>query len=164
MKAYKHLAGYIERWTLFNKGRLHIRVQNILSEDKTPFLHTHPYAYLSIMLSGGYTEQLEDRKVVRKRWSFAFRSSKTFHRIDSVEPNTKTLFITWKTKSYDWKLKRVDVKDTGWIEYPPGVYQRNLYGRMRYCKFDQYWYVACDTNEEAMQATKASIDQTTKPS
>lgn len=163
MKEHKHLAGYMERWTLFNKGRLHIRIQKLLSGDKTPFMHSHPYAFVSLILSGGYTEQLENQVVRHKRWHLIFRRSTTFHRIESVDPNTKTLFFTWKRKDNEWKLKQTLATVEGWIDYPVGVYARKLYGTVKYCKFDKFWFAASFSPYDANRATKPSIDQTTPP-
>lgn len=77
-----------------------------------------------------------------------------------VQPNTLTLFITWGKG--DWALKRDDQTPGGWIEYKPGIYRRNLYGRDRFCKFKDYWHRAHDTVQEAMAESHPSIDQTTE--
>lgn len=162
---YKSLAGYLERRTLVRLGRLHIRLHRIRSADATPFLHTHPFAYLSIILRGGYVEQTEAGFATYGRGSFLWRPSTLAHRLEAVQENTLTLFITWKRKDNQWALVRPAVltATVAWRAHPVGVYVRELYGTRRYCKFEGYWYVACATPHEAWQASKPSIDQTTQP-
>lgn len=109
LKPYKHLKGYLHRWTFFESKKFHFRIHHILSEDKTPFLHNHPFSYLSIIISGGYEEVYEKNgkliKKKNKKFSWIWRSHKTFHRITNVKPNTKTLFFTLKSPM-DWTLKK----------------------------------------------------------
>lgn len=162
LKPYKHLKGYLERWTVIKIGRLHIRLHDIKRNDATPFLHNHPFHYLSFVLSGGYVENLNGVLKTRKKFSLAFRSDKAYHRIVSVEPNTKTLFFTWKTKT-KWGLTASTDNVKEWIHYPTGVYARTLWGKKRFCKFDQYWFEGKETEKEALLSERPSIDQTTKP-
>ncbi|QBY56462.1 hypothetical protein [Cupriavidus oxalaticus] len=140
-------------------------MHRIQSKDLTPFLHTHPFAYASLILRGGYGEQTSQDI----RWygpgSLLLRRSDFAHRLARVEPGTLTLFITWKRKDNARQLRRPEIMDPDvpWVDYPAGVYQRRLYGRVRYCKFDQFWHTAADTVEAASASTKPSIDQKTKP-
>lgn len=156
---YKHLVGYLERWSIVKIDRLHVRIHHIKRNDATPYLHSHPFSYLSFVFSGGYVEDVEGKEVVRKRFSVALRSNKTFHRIKSVEPQTKTLFITWKSKE-PWALRHSGEQVEGWIHYPKGVYKRTLWGKEYFCKFDGYWYEGKATYLEALLSNRPSIDQT----
>src|SRR5574343_12593 len=52
------IKGYLERLELLRLGNLSVRVHWIKDIDRTPFLHTHPFSYLSIITRGGYTEEL----------------------------------------------------------------------------------------------------------
>lgn len=158
-KPYKSLTGYLKRFTVLQCGGLHIRIHRILSSDKTPFLHTHPFNYVSIVLRGGYWEKINDRIIHHKVGAIIRRRSSDFHRIMKVEPDTKTLFITWG-KAASWQLKPDGHKPDGWVEYQPGIYRRELYGRTRFCKFDVFWHKAHDCLEQALQERNPSIDQT----
>lgn len=162
LKPYKHLKGYLERWTVVKIGRLHIRLHNIKRNDSTPFLHNHPFHYLSFILNGGYEENLDGKLIKRKRFSLAYRSDKAYHRIVSVQPNTKTIFFTWKTNA-KWDLKPTKEKIDEWVDYPKGIYKRNLWGTERYCKFDQYWFEGKQNIDDANKATRPSIDQSSHP-
>lgn len=57
-KKYSSISGYLERFTLFKIGKLHVRVHHILSADGTIYCHNHPFHYISIILKGGYVEQI----------------------------------------------------------------------------------------------------------
>lgn len=162
LKPYKHLKGYLERWTVVKIGKLHIRLHDIKRNDATPFLHNHPFHYLSFILSGGYEENVDGKIINRKRFSLAFRSDKAYHRIVSVKPNTRTIFFTWKT-STKWNLKPSKEALKEWIIYPTGVYERVLWGKKRFCKFDNYWFEGSENFEQAMEAKSPSIDQSSPP-
>lgn len=163
MIAYKHLRGYLERYTLFNFMRVHVRFHRIKRPDITPFLHTHPFDYLSIVLWGGYTECLEHGEISHRPLSIIARSRKTAHRITSVRKGTLTLFFTWKTKDKSWEFKECPASPEApdWIDYPEGVYARTLYGRVAYSKFDRYWHRAAKCIESARSENRPSIDQST---
>lgn len=158
---YKSLVGYLHRTTLLKVGRLHIRLHRILSPDATPFLHSHPFDYLSIIVRGGYTERTESGLKKYGVGSLLFRSHKTHHRLEAVEPNTLTIFITFK-RDGGWSIKKT-LECPDWIQYDTGVYKRKLFGKIRFCKFDQFWHTAADSEEQALASTKPSIDQTTPP-
>lgn len=162
---YKSLAGYLERRTLIRVGRLHMRLHRILCADATPFLHSHPFSYLSIIFGGGYTEQTEAGFKSYTRGAWLWRPSTLHHRLEAVLPGTLTLFITWERKDRAWDLKRPahSSPTVPWVEYTPGVYRRKLFGRVRFCKFDEFWHTAADSEAAALASTKPSIDQTTKP-
>lgn len=162
LKPYKHLNGYLERWTVLKIGRLHVRLHDIKRNDATPFLHNHPFHYLSFIISGGYTENLDGKFITRRRFSLAFRSDKTYHRIVSVQPKTKTIFFTWKTNT-KWDLKPSKEKTDDWVDYEPGLYIRTLWDKPRYCKFDKYWFEGKSSKQEALASNRPSIDQTSKP-
>ena len=161
-KPYISLKGYLERFTLFAFGRLHIRIHDIKSADQTPFTHTHPFHYCSIILSGGYVEWLNGKETLHKAGSMLFRRNTTHHRIQSVLQGTRTLFIAWGTPKYQWTFSEAPVASYGVLEgIPKGVYKRTLSGVERYSKFDLYWHLSSDTIEGAWAQTKPSINQQT---
>lgn len=163
LKSYSPLKNYLERWTLFKVHRLHVRLHEIKSDDATPFLHSHPFSYISIILRGKYTETLETKELSHKRFSIICRSSKTFHRIINVDPNTVTLFIAISTKNNTWELKKANIDIEGWETYKHGLYVRNINGKTIYSKFDEFWFRGSDNEETAIMEIRPSIDQTTKP-
>lgn len=160
-KPYSSLKNYMNRFTLIHIGRLHIRIHTILSEDKTPFLHNHPFYYLSIILKGGYTEESEIGIKKFKKGSFIFRTPNFFHRLQHVSSPTHTLFITWIPKNSTWQIKPSKNSHNEWIMYPSGIYLRNLSDSYKYAKFDKFWYKSENTIEEAIKSIHPSINQKT---
>jgi hypothetical protein len=164
LEKYKSIKGYLERFTIVSIGRLHIRVHTILSEDKTPYLHSHPFFYMSIFLGGGYIEQLLVGDTIKELAHFApkiiLRSSSDFHRIKEVKKNTKTLFIAFYCN--EWKLKKhtdIDM-DNFHIPKESGLYEVDIEGiGRRYSRFDTFWYKENTNKSTAMSETKLSIYQ-----
>lgn len=163
MRAYKHLVGYLERYTVLNFRRLHVRFHRIKRPDITPFQHTHPFHYLSLVLWGGYTECVGQKLNQHGLLSIIPRRASTAHRIVEVKPGTLTLFFTWKTQDQAWTLEddHSNYPAEEWVAYPTGVYTRLLYGKQVYSKFDRYWHKAGDTYDAAKAEIKPSIDQST---
>lgn len=164
MKVYSHLPGYLHRFQLMKLDRFMIRRHHILDVDRTPFLHSHPFAYVSIVTSGGYTELvLENGKLVERkhtRWSVIIRSPKTLHRITAVEPNTKTIFFVWKTGT--WSLERHPEVPTPpeYNDVPDGMYVFTGGYRKR---LDGVWYTLQPSYKEAAASTTYSIHQNLRP-
>lgn len=97
-------------------GKLHIRIHDILSEDKTTLFHNHPYDYWSFILKGGYKESYIEDGVVKekkyKRFSLIKRRHLVYHRIEEVEKGTKTLFIAHG--DYGWNaINRMNDSNDG---------------------------------------------------
>lgn len=167
LKPYQHLTGYLHRWTFFESKNFHFRIHHILSEDKTPFLHNHPFSYLSVIFSGGYEEVYEKNgkliKKKNKRFSFIWRSHKTFHRITKVEPNTKTLFFTIKN-SLGWSLKKhkdINIPQNYW-DAENGVYFNEKTKEYRLRK-NGIWCIKKNNVLCAIKQTKPSIHQFLSP-
>jgi len=173
MKIYGHLPYFLERWTVFKWWRLHIRIHHLIGPDRTPFLHSHPFWYVSIILSGDYIELYEgpDGKLIRVKHgpgSIIVRRPSTFHRIEHTSyPKCRTLFITWERRisvprERLWDLKRhPDVVCRFTFKQPsiPGVYQRTVNGNYLYAKFDQFWYVGNTNLGLAQREYRLSIHQ-----
>lgn len=151
---------YLERFTILKFFNLHIRIHKILSEDKTVFYHNHPFHFLSIILSGGYVEEiLKDDKIITKHYkngAFIFRSKNTYHRIKSVEPNTKTLFFTFGNYK-NWHLKSI----TPNVNRPEdGVYRRIIKGNKVYSKcYRGMFYIGSRDIDIARKEDRLSIFQ-----
>lgn len=114
---YFHLRGYMNRWWVFNpyqrsapeqeklddkhrhwKWLPSIRVHHILREDRADHLHDHPWDARTIILKGGYKEQMEDGSAhYRSAGSTRAIRYGEYHHIQSVEiGGAYTLFFTWK--------------------------------------------------------------------
>lgn len=108
---------YMERWWIWvQPGRSDVPPQvptkwhsqsylhRINGPDYGRALHDHPWWNVSIVLSGSYTEVLEDRCVLRKAGDIVFRRAKTAHRIADVERGTVSLFLTGR-KVREWGFR-----------------------------------------------------------
>jgi hypothetical protein len=99
---------YLVRYTLFTCKWFSVKVHNILSSDDV-CLHDHPWAFISIILKGGYEEQsrptdpwaamaLDAGDVVSKRYgpgTVLYRKAQWAHRLVLTKP-AWTLVITFK--------------------------------------------------------------------
>lgn len=116
---YKHIIKdkklYMGRWWVFNRydqnGKRYkclpsLRVHLIAGPDKTRHLHDHPWDARTFVLNGGYTEvvlmpdgSLKEYKR-RKGYTGKIGYGK-YHTITAVEPNTYTLFVTYRHRG-EW--------------------------------------------------------------
>lgn len=159
-KEYTSIPKYLERFTILKFFNLHIRIHKLLSEDKTVFYHNHPFHFLSIVISGGYTEEyLKDDKVItkyHKKWAFIFRNKNRYHSIKSVEPNTKTLFFAIGNYK-KWHLKSI----TPNVNRPKdGIYRRVIKGNKVYSKcYNGMFYIGSRDSDMARKESRLSIFQ-----
>ena len=90
----------LDRWRLVQTPWFGIYVHFIYREDLDPWPHDHPWAFVSMVLRGGYVEELHDvptsgksRMVHRSRWSIHRFPLRKAHRIVQTGPSTTTLCI-----------------------------------------------------------------------
>ncbi len=165
LKQYRSLPKYLLRFTILKISRLHVRFHHILSSDGTPYVHTHPFNYISIILKGSYVEQLEVdgkiKEINHTRGSIIVRHHNQYHRIKST-PGAITLFITWKVK------KKWDLKPHSEVEIPSeytkpsdGIHQRLINNKLVWSKaLNGVWYIGSEDKEKALLSEKYSIYQT----
>lgn len=146
-------------------GKLHIRIHHILNSDGTPFLHNHPFWYVSIIMSGGYTEQVlvgDDIKTIDHHApAIIIRKPSTYHRITSVHSMCKTLFVSWL--SGGWKLirhKDVVAPPSYVVPVRGGVYIRTINNVRVYSKFSNgMWFIGSDDRQTALDTNALSVHQ-----
>lgn len=163
-KAYNHLPGYIHRFSLLTHKRLHIRLHVIYTPDGTPFVHRHPFSYLSVVLKGGYKEQVIDNNEVveysHTRGKFIWRSNETYHRIKEIYGTTYTLFFAWTKGGWDLKNHPDIVAPAGYVAPSrSGIYLRNIGNTQEYALFDGFWRKGDMDARVAGISTKPSIHQ-----
>lgn len=130
---YLHLDGYMNRWWLFNPyqdpdgkpveqnwlmRRLpSIRVHQILRADHDQHMHDHPWDARTIILFGGYIEQVEDGSChERSRGDTRAIRFGDYHRIINIHDTpVYTLFFTWRYIGV-WGFL-VDGEKVPWREY-----------------------------------------------
>ncbi len=170
MKPYNHLPGYLHRWRLLSLGRMNVRIHDILTGDVTPYLHNHPFWYVSIVLRGGYTERVlkpsgELEVVERAAGSVVYRTPRDYHRIDNVFGDCRTLFIAWDKSEpgQNWGLlKHRDIATPqGYRDLPDGVYRFSEGFRVR---ANGFWYALGDDPFHAWLRTGTlSVHQNPEP-
>lgn len=156
-KPYSNIKDFLQRYTLFKMGKLHIRLHKLVDEDKTPLYHNHPFHYISIILKGGYTESiLENDKTIFKSHSLLSvikRDRNVYHRIDKLNGETITLFIAWG--NYGWKAFNTKPDIT-----QDGLFERMINGKRIWCKkHNGIWFIGNSNKEVAQNETRHSIHQ-----
>lgn len=98
VKEIKSKAGdiHFKRYQLFGSKYFNIYLHCIYKEDLDLHLHSHPWSFISMVLSGGY---IEERHLKGFRWrypgSVAYTPSSTaYHKIQFCITPTYTLVIT----------------------------------------------------------------------
>lgn len=120
-----HLTDYMRRWivkTPFGMLRLHRILRRDLDRDP----HDHPFDFVSIVLFGGYVEELYGIKggkpescetIWHTAGSVIRRKAEDAHRICYVQPSTTTLVLT-SGKKRSWGF----YTHQGWIPWRSYVF------------------------------------------
>jgi hypothetical protein len=113
---------------------------------------------LSIVLKGGYIERIGFQNPIFKQYnflSFIWHKSKRFHKIEYVEPNTLTLFISFG--KYKWNAINLSNSDT------TGIFERSVNGKTVWSKIHQgIWYIGNVDKQIAQEETRHSVNQTSE--
>jgi hypothetical protein len=113
---------YLSRFTLARLGAVRVYLNRFHRGDEDLELHDHPWRWaVSLILSGGYTEERRDgvRVSLRVRvpGNLNVILGDTFHRIASVQPDTWTLFVAGP-RAKDWGFwNRVGGTFTPWRDF-----------------------------------------------
>ncbi len=158
-KPYTSIKDFLNRFTLFKIGTLHIRIHKISSADRSTLYHNHPFHYISIILKGGYTESYvcsktnTIKKVTHKLFSCILRKNTVFHRIETLLGETITLFVAYG--NYGWKAYNIEKNHTN-----DGIFQREVNGKTVWSKkSDGIWYIGNINKDIALNETRHSIHQ-----
>jgi len=93
---------YLTRLYVLNTPLFGIKLHWFHAPDPDEHCHDHPWAFLSLILKGGYTERREwflrgvlMRQTVktRGRGTLAFRRANAVHRIEHIQYGTMTLIV-----------------------------------------------------------------------
>lgn len=115
---------YLTRLNLIKTPWFSIKLHWIHRPDPDRDLHTHPWWFMSFVLSGGYTEYISEAPSHMKGWprrinNFNFKDKITAHRISQVDPGTVTLIISGpKDHIRSWGFYDADTLEyTHWKDY-----------------------------------------------
>lgn len=107
---------YLRRWNVIVTPWFSIKVHHILRPDNDRALHDHPWGFVTLILHGGYMEELpfvplQALSAAQGKWythmvergvgSVHRVEPDGLHRIDSVKPGTWTLVLT-TGKKREW--------------------------------------------------------------
>ena len=95
---------YYRLWAIISKRFGSIRLHNWLADDDHRHMHNHPYAFVTIVLRGGYTDVTENGKEVVRAFTWRYRPANHMHSVQDVIPNSWTLLITGPA-SQRWGFK-----------------------------------------------------------
>lgn len=101
---------YLERYFLFQAFGLTAYLHRFVDADGDLELHDHPFDAMAVVLAGRYVEEvprrfsLSEGILCRKRAIrfFNWIPSRRAHRIDSLQPETWTLFVHNRRKGRTW--------------------------------------------------------------
>ena len=95
---------HFRRWRIVYTPWFTINVHGIYKADEDKHLHSHPWNFISIVLKGSYTEELEDdRYNLRYPGKIEKRTKDVFHKI--LELHSKSIYtlnIMWGTEEDKW--------------------------------------------------------------
>lgn len=77
---------YLSRWNVLTTPWFGIKVHHIRRPDADRAQHDHPWSFATLILRGGYVEEMgREHKIVRRRpGSFAYHPAEHRHRIDEL--------------------------------------------------------------------------------
>ena len=113
---------YMHRYYLFLKDRatfpFNVTLHRIVKSDE-PFLHDHPWAYMTIILKGGYWENTIEGRTWKGPGSVIKRGAQDFHwlELENEQPVT-TLFFMGPQKR-EWGFLN---SNNEWIHYKEFLY------------------------------------------
>ena len=86
---------YMRRWFLTPRVKTgNLYLHNVLRPDDDRALHNHPWASMSVMLSGGMVEHTEEGQRDIIPGDVVLRGPNCRHRLDTPKPDTWTIFAT----------------------------------------------------------------------
>jgi len=157
LKQYNSIQGYLERFTIFQIGKLHLRTHTIKSKDATTLLHCHPFKYISVIWKGGYQEQYLTKwgdigTRDRRAPCIIFSSHKRYNRIEKLHGETKSIFLAWGKYKWNAINKEVDHSDT--------MHRMLVKGKWVWTKRRSgIWYIGNDDKDIAKDEVRHSIYQ-----
>jgi hypothetical protein len=105
---------FLKRWTLFKTPWFRIVLHCFIRSDADEELHDHPWNFLTIILKGGYYEELgtslkhptRNKRISFIHWrppgSILYRPAKTIHRVILSEGTASWSLVFTGKKIRDW--------------------------------------------------------------
>lgn len=108
---------YMERWTVFKREWLWVRLHVTHRSDEDREMHDHPWRNLSWILRTGYVEHMPGKSVQRRAGDLVWRRLSDRHRLELVDnaPST-SLFFTGRWRQM-WGFFEEDGTKVPWRIY-----------------------------------------------
>jgi hypothetical protein len=105
---------FMRRYKLVRTRWGNVYLHEILRSDEDNCLHDHPWSFVSLILWGGYREQLPSGKFWRRPGRFMVRPARTAHRVEVDRPAWSLVIVGKKSRA--WGFFGRD----GWRAFVPG--------------------------------------------
>ncbi len=110
---YNKNGQYLLRWFIQkSRERGNVYLHRFIGDDDDRALHDHPWNSVSYVLKGEYLEHTPDGIICRSEGDIIFRDMITPHRIELIDEECWTLFITGP-REREWGFHCTD----GWKHY-----------------------------------------------
>lgn len=95
---------HFKRWRLLKAPWFEIYIHGIYKEDQDKYLHNHPWKIWTMILKGGYFEELHNGEHrLRAFGHMAYAKTSDFHKIQKMrDVPTYSLAIVGKRRNVDW--------------------------------------------------------------
>ena len=107
VKTIKSKAGHVhfKRFAIFQTPWLSLYIHRIYEADKDPHLHSHPWPFWTMILSGSYWERTEKGFIFRAAWNMKTGGYDYFHKIDKIVDGPVTSIMLVGRRRDDWYYK-----------------------------------------------------------
>lgn len=96
------------RWTIFKCRWFSIYVHKLDAPVRHPKCHDHPWHFWAVLLTGGYWEEMNGKKIWRRPGSVLYRTARSLHNTITKpgKPNWSIIVVSKKVR--DWGMKTCD--------------------------------------------------------
>lgn len=104
---------YLSRLMLFKTKLLGIYVHIIRVADYARCEHNHPWPFLTIILRGGYVEEIDGKEYTRRPGYIGWRPRGFQHRITQLRKDSALTLVIRGPDRVDWHFKTIH----GWMHW-----------------------------------------------
>ena len=115
---------YLTRWKLVSTPWFAIYVHKIWLDDKDRHLHDHPWSFVSLILRGGYVEELPEGRRVRKPGSLRVLHRPGVHSVRSLLKTPTWTLVVRGRDHHEWGF----LTEEGWKHWESYVSARSAFG------------------------------------
>ncbi len=109
---------HFRRWRLIETKFFRFYIHQIFESDRDAHMHSHPWNFLSFVLSGGYVEKhgLAQYRVVT-RFKFNFHTASDYHKLTLIyRPTVSAFFAFGKYRPWGYQTSEGHIDSTEYRE------------------------------------------------